>query len=136
MNRKKIGKLVYILKKSELKKGINKFDIYLNMTLKLNSFSHFLPTAIKIAKPEHITPEFREELHEQEIELQTQEKELKTEKSLLEQEEKKLSTLMRKVDEDEKELKKLEDEVHNEFNKLEEDVHRVEEKVDEVLKQN
>jgi len=90
-------------------------------------------TAIKIAKPEHVTPEFREELKEQERELKTQEYTLEAEKRLLEQDEKKLSALMHRVDEDEKELYKLEDEVHDEFHKLEDDVHRIEEKVDKVL---
>lgn len=92
-------------------------------------------TAIKIAKPEHITPEFKEELKKQEHELKEQEKVLDMEKRLMEQEDKKLSALMHRVDDDEKELHKLEDEVHQEFQKLEENVHRVEEKVDEVLKQ-
>ncbi len=90
-------------------------------------------TAIKIAKPEHVTPGFKAELKEQEQELKTHEKILESEKRIMEQEEKKLSALMHRVDEDEKELHKLEDEVHQEFGKLEEDVHRAEEKVDEVL---
>jgi uncharacterized membrane protein len=90
-------------------------------------------TAIKIAKPEHVTPEFRVELKEQERELKEQEKFLEAEKRITEQEDKKLSALMHRVDDDEKEIHKLEDEVHNEFQKLEGDVHRVEEKIDEVL---
>jgi uncharacterized membrane protein len=91
-------------------------------------------TAIKIVKPEHVTPEFREGLKEEARELKEQEKALETGKLLKEQEDKKLSSLMHRIDEDEKELHKLEDEVHQEFGKIEGDVHRVEEKVDEVLR--
>ena len=98
------------------------------------AWHHTKHTAIKIVKPEHITPEFREELKEQHAELKTQEKELGIEKRLVEQEEKKLSALMHRVDEDEKELHALEDKVHQEFHKLEDDVHRVEEKVDGIVK--
>lgn len=90
-------------------------------------------TAIKIVKPEHITPAFREELKEEQRELSHQEHELKTEKDLIDREEKKLSSLLYRMDNDEKELHELEDEVHQEFKELEEDIHRMEKKVDEVL---
>ena len=90
-------------------------------------------TFIKIFKPEHITPTFKTELHEQEKELSYQEKTLETEKRLLEQEGKKLSALLYRVEDDEKHLHELEDEVNGEFNKLEEEVNRVEEKVEKVL---
>jgi len=97
------------------------------------AWHHAKHTAIKIAKPEHVTPEFKQELKEQERELKNQEKFLETEKRMLEQEDKKLSALLHRIDDDEKELHKLEHEVHQEFGKLEEDVHRIEEKVDKVL---
>jgi hypothetical protein len=92
-------------------------------------------TAIKIVKPEHITPAFRDKLAGQQRELTRQEHELGAEKRLMEQEEKKLSSLARRVEEDEKELQHLEDEMHHDFDELKEDVHRVEEKVDKVLKE-
>lgn len=90
-------------------------------------------TVIKLFKPEHITPKFKKELKEQENELQHHEEILEAEKRLLEQEGKKLSALLNRVGDDEKDLHKLEEEVHEEIHKLEEDVHRIEEKVDKVL---
>jgi uncharacterized membrane protein len=80
-------------------------------------------TAIKIAKPEHITPEFRERLKEDARESGREMEFLKTEQRLEDREDKKLSALIRRVEDEEKELHKLED-----------DLHRVENKVDEVLK--
>jgi uncharacterized membrane protein len=90
-------------------------------------------TTIKIFKPEHITPAFREELNKQQTELKAQEKMLGTEEDFTAQEEKKLSSLLYRVDEDEKEIHKLEDEVHKEFEKLENDLERIERKVDEAV---
>jgi uncharacterized membrane protein len=89
--------------------------------------------SIRIVKPEHITPVFREELREQERELHEQERVLESEKRFIEQEEKKLSALSHRVDEDEKGIHRLEDEVHQEFDHLKEDVHRVEQKVDQAV---
>lgn len=74
--------------------------------------------AIRIVKPEHITPAFREELKEQKKELTEQEKLLEEEKRMVEMEERKLSALYHRLNEDEKELHHLEDEVHH----LEEEV--------------
>ena len=77
--------------------------------------------AIKMVKPEHIPPAFKEELKEAEKELKTQEELMEKERRMIEMEEKKLSSLFHRLDGDEKEMHKLEDEVHH----LEEEVERL-----------
>lgn len=72
---------------------------------------HTKHTAIRMVKPEHITPAFREELNAQQKILKHQEGELKTEEELIKREEKKLSSLLHRVEEDEKKIQKLEEEV-------------------------
>ena len=69
--------------------------------------------AIKVVKPDHVTPAFQAELREQEKELSEQEKMLEKEKQMIEMEDKKLSSLFHRVEEDEKHIHKLEDEVHH-----------------------
>lgn len=76
---------------------------------------------IRMVKPEHITPAFREELKEQKKELTEQEKLIEEEKRMIEMEEKKLSALFHRLNEDEKEMHNLEDEVHH----LEEEVSKL-----------
>ena len=90
-------------------------------------------TTIKLFKPEHVTPVFRDDLDKQHNDLMGQQSILKSEDRLLEIEEKKLSTLMHKVNDDEVRIEKLEDEIHNEFRHLKNEVHNLEEKVDDVL---
>jgi uncharacterized membrane protein len=69
--------------------------------------------AIKVVKPEHVTPTLVAEVKEQEKELSEQEKLLEKEKHMIEIEEKKISSLYHRVAEDEKQIDKLEDEVHH-----------------------
>ena len=92
-------------------------------------------TAIKIFKPEHVTPEYKEVLREQDKEMKKQEEAVKTGEKMVDLEEKKLSSLARRLNEDENELHKLEDQVHNEFGKIESDVERIEKKIDAVIGQ-
>lgn len=91
-------------------------------TLRLKHLKHYWHHAkhgaIKVVKPDHITPAFRQELKDQERELTEQEKLLGQEKRMVEMEEKKLSALVNRVTEDEKRLDELSDEVHT----LEKDV--------------
>ncbi len=68
--------------------------------------------AIKVVKPDHITPQITQELKDQEHELSEQEKLLQKEKQLIETEEKKLSALYHRVQDDEKRLDALSDDVH------------------------
>ncbi len=92
-------------------------------------------TAIKIFKPEHITPEYREVLEEQDKEMKKQEEMLKSGEKIVDLEEKKLSSLVYRLNEDENELHKLEDQVHDEFGKIESDVERIEKKIDTAMGQ-
>ncbi|MFH1012851.1 MAG: hypothetical protein V1760_03845 [Candidatus Peregrinibacteria bacterium] len=70
-------------------------------------------TAIRLVKPEHVTPVFREEAKRQhEQEMQQKQGTFSAEEKLVEREEKKLSSLFHRVEEDEKKLHELEEEVH------------------------
>lgn len=67
--------------------------------------------AIKVIKPDHITPEFRQQITEQKSELTRQEQFLSKQKEITEMEEKKLSALYQRIGEDEKKIDALRDEV-------------------------
>lgn len=94
-------------------------------TLRLKHLKHYWHHtkhgAIKVVKPDHITPGFRHELEEQEKELSEQEKLLAQEKHMIEMEEKKLSSLNHRLHDDEKRLDELADSVHH----LEEEVEEM-----------
>lgn len=78
--------------------------------------------AIRITKPDHLTPSFNaDEFKTREKELKSQEQLLEKEKHIIEMEEKKLSSLYHRVNEDERKIGKLEDEVHT----LEDEVDRL-----------
>ncbi len=68
--------------------------------------------AIRMVKPDHVTPALRKEITEQEKELKVQENLLDKEKRMLDMEEKKLSSMYNRMNEDESRIRHLEDEVH------------------------
>ena len=90
---------------------------------------HTKHTAIRLFKPEHVTPALRNDLENQHNDLMGQQAILQSEDRLLEIEEKKLSTLIHRVNDDETKIEKLEDEIHNEFRHLKNQVHELEDKI-------
>lgn len=73
---------------------------------------HGLKTgAIQLVKPDYVAPSYRGALHEQETTEREKNLKQKVEDKLLEVEEKKLSTLIHRVEEDEKRLTDLEEKV-------------------------
>ncbi|MBN1258377.1 hypothetical protein JXA05_01330 [Candidatus Peregrinibacteria bacterium] len=75
-------------------------------------------TAIRLVKPEHVTPAYRSDLQKQEEERLREEKIIVPARIAGQEEEKKISTLINRVEEEEKEIGWLKDEVK----KLEEKV--------------
>jgi len=68
-------------------------------------------TAIRMVKPEHVTPSFRSELQKQEDERIREEKIIAPERIVEQEEGKKISALINRVEEEGKEINGLKDEV-------------------------
>ena len=68
-------------------------------------------TAIRMVKPEHVTPAYRNELQKQEEERMREEKTIIPARITEQEEEKKISALISRVEEEEKEIDGLRDEV-------------------------